>query len=166
MRPVPHGSGFEYLGNKTECALLVLVHKLDEDFNQIREQYPLAYQAPFSSERKRMTSVVGGDGAYRVYTKGASEIILERCTSVVTDSGDIIDIEDDMRQELVQALETFSDEALRTLVLAYRDLPSDWSPDSMTVGDKEENENALEQELTLIAIVGIEVQLSHLALQR
>lgn len=156
VRPAPHGSGFEYLGNKTECALLVLVHKLDEDFNQIREQYPLAYQAPFSSERKRMTSVVGGDGAYRVYTKGASEIILERCTSVVTDSGDIIDIEDDMRQELAQALETFSNEALRTLVLAYRDLPSDWSPDSMTVGDKEENENALEQELTLIAIVGIE----------
>jgi len=157
VRPSTRGaSTFEYLGNKTECALLAMVLKLGEDYELIRQQYPLAYQAPFSSERKRMTSVVGGEGVFRIYTKGASEIILERCTSFVTDTGDIVDIEEDMRQELALIIEAFSNDALRTLVMAYRDLPGDWSADNMTVGDKAANEDNLEQDLTLIAMVGIE----------
>jgi len=160
-----HQDVFEFLGNKTECALLVFSLKLSEDeenFSHIRHQYPVVYRIPFSSSRKRMISVILGDhGTYRMYIKGAPEIILERCTSLLTESGNTQAIESSARArvELDRLLEAMANDALRTLALAYRDLPADWFPENMRMeGEEEEDKTAsIEQDLTLIAIVGIEV---------
>ena len=70
------------MGNKTECALLGLVERLGKSYKQIRDDNPeesLHKVYTFNSVRKSMSTVVKTpDGGFRVYTKGASEIIMSR----------------------------------------------------------------------------------------
>lgn len=70
------------VGNKTECGLLGFVLDLKRDYAPIREQIPeekLYKVYTFNSVRKSMSTVVHlPDGAFRLYSKGASEILLKK----------------------------------------------------------------------------------------
>lgn len=70
------------MGNKTECSLLGLVLELKRDYQPIREEIPeekLYKVYTFNSSRKSMSTVLKNpDGGYRMYSKGASEIILRK----------------------------------------------------------------------------------------
>ena len=70
------------MGNKTECALLGLVLSLKRDYVPIREQIPEEkfYKVfTFNSVRKSMSTVVQlPDRSFRLYSKGASEILLKK----------------------------------------------------------------------------------------
>jgi len=70
------------IGNKTECALLGFVIELGHNFENIRADTPedkLFKVYTFNSVRKSMTTVVKLDnGTFRVFSKGASEIVLKR----------------------------------------------------------------------------------------
>lgn len=70
------------MGNKTECALLAFVHEFGEDYEAIRKRLPeeaFVKVYTFNSARKTMATVIHhGEGCYRVYVKGASEIVLSR----------------------------------------------------------------------------------------
>lgn len=70
------------LGNKTECALLGLVLDFNQNYESYRKKFPeeaIVKIYTFNSERKSMMTVVRREGGgYRVYAKGASEIILSR----------------------------------------------------------------------------------------
>ena len=79
-------------GNKTECALLGLVLSLGRDYEAIRQRQPeqtFRKVFTFNSARKSMSTVTahgsGGGGAghdaFRVFSKGAAEILLNRCPS-------------------------------------------------------------------------------------
>lgn len=67
------------VGNKTECALLDLVQKWGGSYDQIRQNIPegkLVKVFTFNSARKMMSTIIRRDDGYRVYTKGASEMVL------------------------------------------------------------------------------------------
>lgn len=70
------------VGNKTECGLLGFVLDLKRDYAPIREQIPeekLYKVYTFNSVRKSMSTVVQlPDGNFRLYSKGASEILLKK----------------------------------------------------------------------------------------
>ena len=70
------------IGNKTECALLGFLLELGQDYEKVRAETPedkLFKVYTFNSVRKSMTTVVKLDNAgYRVFSKGASEIVLKR----------------------------------------------------------------------------------------
>ena len=70
------------VGNKTECALLGFVMDLRRDYQPIRNEYPeekLYKVYTFNSVRKSMSTVIKRyDGGYRMYSKGASEILLKK----------------------------------------------------------------------------------------
>lgn len=69
------------MGNKTECALLDLVGKWGGSYDQIRQDYPegrLVKVYTFNSARKMMSTIIQRDDGYRVYTKGASEMVLTK----------------------------------------------------------------------------------------
>ena len=74
------------LGNKTECGLLGFVLDLKQSYHAVREQHPeesLVKVYTFNSERKSMSTVISlGNGSFRLYTKGASEIILKKSVSL------------------------------------------------------------------------------------
>ncbi len=70
--------GTEFIGNPTECALLVALNKAKVDYRAIRGNAKVAHAYPFSSETKNMTTVIKDEG-YLVYTKGSPEKILSFC---------------------------------------------------------------------------------------
>jgi len=70
------------VGNKTECALLGFSTALKHDYQAIRNEIPeekLHKVYTFNSVRKSMSTVLKlADGSYRMFSKGASEILLKK----------------------------------------------------------------------------------------
>lgn len=70
------------IGNKTECALLGFVSDLGRSYQAVRRNYPeekFTKVYTFNSARKSMSTVVPlGVGGFRVFTKGASEMVVRR----------------------------------------------------------------------------------------
>lgn len=70
------------VGNKTECSLLGFVEGLGKSYQKIRDHVPekaFVRVYTFNSDRKSMSTVISlPDRGYRLYTKGASEIILKK----------------------------------------------------------------------------------------
>jgi len=158
IRKADHGVNYEYLGNKTECALLVLAHQLGSDFLQVRRDCPVVKQLQFSSERKRMSTIISlgeeGSDVYRVYCKGGAEMVLALCSHILSDTGEVESLDEEMKQSLLGIFDSFSNDSLRTIVLAYRDLEG-WNPEE-EYPSKSEEEDDLERDLTFLAVVGIE----------
>jgi len=160
-------------GNPTEIALLQLVHELRHDYRDIRNStrgrsdvYPLAdhlhegKQVAFSSARKIMSWILPAvNGGYRIYSKGASEVIIGRCVSQIVGDGQVKVLGDDSIAAIVTASEQYARRGMRCIGLAYRDVPEgfDLERPSDSIKDSD-GSNALEVEtnLTFVALVGIE----------
>ncbi|KAM9445614.1 plasma membrane calcium-transporting ATPase 3b isoform 2-T2 [Clarias gariepinus] len=142
------------VGNKTECGLLGFVLDLKRDYAPVREQIPeekLYKVYTFNSVRKSMSTVVQlPDGNFRLYSKGASEILLKKCSSILGAGGETRSFRPRDRDEMVKkVIEPMACEGLRTICIAYRDLPGEPEPDW-------ENEAEIVTDHTCIAVVGIE----------
>jgi P-type Ca2+ transporter type 2B len=160
-------------GNPTEVALLLLAHDFGRDFADIRNNTKgrsdqgmlgmhlnLGKHIEFTSARKIMSWAVPlDDGSYRLYCKGAQEVVMGRCLSSVSHSGDVAAITDESREEISSVALAYSRRGMRCLALAYRDLPADfdWDSTSATITNSDGTPALLaETEMTLIALVGIE----------
>merc|ERR1711871_658801 len=169
----------EQVGNKTECGFLGLCVDLCEGgvtYDSIRkdpayasEKQPAPYgrnnacKFPFSSERKRMSWIVPSKGGYRLHCKGASEVVLARCTKILLcDSNEEVDMTPEYRQRVLDHIKMFANEANRTLVMAYRDFEAGYENWERVYGDKEVDPEAstieyeAEYDLTFLGLVGIE----------
>jgi Ca2+-transporting ATPase len=112
------------LGNSTEGALLQWLREAKLDYIRLRHQHPVLYQVHFSSERKRMTTVIAhGDGLV-VMVKGAPEWVLESCTSYLTASGQTQPLTPEAQDGIRGRLRDAASLAMRTLAFAYAPLPS------------------------------------------
>ncbi|CAI5695325.1 plasma membrane calcium-transporting ATPase 1 isoform X4 [Oreochromis niloticus] len=155
MPPERVGGLPRQVGNKTECALLGFTLDLLQDYQAIRNEIPeeqLFKVYTFNSMRKSMSTVLKNpDGSYRMFTKGASEILLEKCSKILVNSGRARGFKDENRLKVVKVVvEQMASKGLRTICLAYKDFPvSDGEPDW-------ENEALILTGLTCIAVVGIE----------
>jgi Ca2+-transporting ATPase len=138
-----------HLGNKTECALLQMVEGLGRNYAEVREKNAAFQRYHFTSLRKMMsTAVVLGPGSQRLYVKGASEIVLGRCTHVHRATGAVEVLGEKEKEQVSQSIQTMASSGLRTLGIAYRNLAADESDEAYW--------NALtEESLTLVAVVGI-----------
>eukprot|EP00197_Chlamydomonas_leiostraca_P002921 CAMPEP_0202857402 /NCGR_PEP_ID=MMETSP1391-20130828/353_1 /ASSEMBLY_ACC=CAM_ASM_000867 /TAXON_ID=1034604 /ORGANISM="Chlamydomonas leiostraca, Strain SAG 11-49" /LENGTH=1154 /DNA_ID=CAMNT_0049536193 /DNA_START=185 /DNA_END=3649 /DNA_ORIENTATION=- len=148
----PNGT-LEFIGNRTECALLVLARKLGHDYTALRDTHTddVVRVYGFSSARK-MASVVTKDSAapaapLRLHTKGAAEWVLAKCSAVVSAGGAQVPMTEPARQQLYDIVTQMASRGLRCICLAYRDLPGDVVP-----GDDPE---PLVESLVCYAIVGI-----------
>ncbi|KAM9855087.1 plasma membrane calcium-transporting ATPase 1-like isoform 2-T2 [Aulostomus maculatus] len=154
MPPEKEGGLPRQVGNKTECALLGLTLELRRDYQTIRNEIPeekLFKVYTFNSVRKSMSTVLKNhDGSYRMFSKGASEILLRKCCKILTENGEAKAFKPRDRDELVRkVIEPMASEGLRTICLAYKDFPIAEEPDW-------ENEGHILTGLTCIAVVGIE----------
>nr|XP_033776998.1 plasma membrane calcium-transporting ATPase 3 isoform X3 [Geotrypetes seraphini] len=154
LPPEKEGALPRQVGNKTECALLGFVLDLRRDYQLVREQVPeetLYKVYTFNSVRKSMSTVVAmPDGSFRLYSKGASEILLKKCSNTLSSSGELHVFRPRDRDEMVKkVIEPMACDGLRTICIAYRDFPAVPEPDW-------ENENEVVGDLTCIAVVGIE----------
>ncbi|KAF7216196.1 plasma membrane calcium-transporting ATPase 1-like, partial [Nothobranchius furzeri] len=155
MPPERDGGLSRQVGNKTECALLGFSLDLHRDYQAIRNEIPeekLFKVYTFNSVRKSMSTVLkNSDGSYRMFSKGASEILLKKCCKIMTASGEAKFFKPKDRDELVKkVIEPMASEGLRTICLAYREFPA-------TEGEPDwDNEAEILAGLICIAVVGIE----------
>uniref|UniRef100_A0A8C7HB20 Calcium-transporting ATPase n=1 Tax=Oncorhynchus kisutch TaxID=8019 RepID=A0A8C7HB20_ONCKI len=154
MPPDKEGGLPKQVGNKTECALLGFVLDLKRDYAPVREQIPeekLYKVYTFNSVRKSMSTVVQlPDGSFRLYSKGASEILLKKCSSIMAGGGDPRGFRPRDRDEMVKkVIEPMACDGLRTICVAYKDLPASPEPDW-------EDEAGIVSDLICITVVGIE----------
>jgi Ca2+-transporting ATPase len=112
-------------GDPTEGALVVLAAKGGVLGQETRLASPRIDEFPFSSERKRMTTIhTMEDGRRLAFTKGAPEVLLERCASTLI--GDkAVPLGADQRAKLDEANEAMAGDALRVLGVAYKELPAE-----------------------------------------
>ncbi|XP_051745808.1 plasma membrane calcium-transporting ATPase 1a isoform X4 [Ctenopharyngodon idella] len=155
MPPEKEGGLNRQVGNKTECALLGFTMDLKKDYQAIRNEIPeekLYKVYTFNSVRKSMSTVLkNADGSFRMFSKGASEILLKKCFKILTATGEAKVFRPRDRDDMVKrVIEPMASEGLRTICLAYRDFPvSEGEPDW-------DNENEILSRLTCVCIVGIE----------
>ncbi|MEK7812760.1 MAG: HAD-IC family P-type ATPase, partial [Candidatus Desantisbacteria bacterium] len=108
-------------GDPTEGALLSFAIKAGLDIDKTKEMFPLIKRFPFESVRKRMSSLhqISPDRV-RAFVKGSPYEVLNLSTSIV--QGDkTIPLSDEYRQQIIASLNTFAENGLRVLALAYRD---------------------------------------------
>ncbi|MHA1899407.1 MAG: cation-translocating P-type ATPase, partial [Promethearchaeota archaeon] len=108
-------------GDPTEGCLITSAEKGLGSRKEIDEKYPRLDEIPFDSARKRMTTINKVDDKEMAFIKGATEIILEYCTSIQMD-GEIRPISDADKKEILNAYGQKASEALRGLGFAYREV--------------------------------------------
>ncbi|XP_016065457.1 PREDICTED: plasma membrane calcium-transporting ATPase 2 isoform X2 [Miniopterus natalensis] len=154
LPPEKEGALPRQVGNKTECGLLGFVLDLKQDYEAVRSQMPeekLYKVYTFNSVRKSMSTVIKlPDESFRMYSKGASEIVLKKCCKILNGAGEPRVFRPRDRDEMVKkVIEPMACDGLRTICVAYRDFPSSPEPDW-------DNENDILNDLTCICVVGIE----------
>ena len=109
-------------GNPTEMALLKYAHGNGVDVIQMRDQFKKFFQATFSSDRKRMSTVIQmPDGNHIAFIKGASEFIMKISDNFHNiETNQIMPITYEMKQTLEKVIEGMANKALRTIGLAYK----------------------------------------------
>ncbi|XP_044307413.1 plasma membrane calcium-transporting ATPase 2 isoform X3 [Varanus komodoensis] len=154
LPPEKEGGLPRQVGNKTECGLLGFVLDLKQDYQPVRNQMPeekLYKVYTFNSVRKSMSTVIKmPDESFRMYSKGASEIVLKKCSKILNTAGEPRVFRPRDRDEMVKkVIEPMACDGLRTICVAFRDFPS--SPEADW-----DNENDILTDLTCICVVGIE----------
>ena len=166
----PKTNKLTFIGSKTEAALLQFAKDLGwENWKETRESVQIMQMIPFSSERKAMGVIIRlQSGRYRLFLKGASEILTGKCTRhiVVSKNSDqsqdpnseieIVAIDETARYNTSRTTILYANQALRTIALCCRDFDS-WPPAGTHFHSSDEvSYEDLSRDLTLVAIIGIE----------
>ena len=121
---------YKYIGSATECALL-LFHN-NKDYVDFRRNTKLVSQIPFSSEKKRMSSLIEVNARNVLLSKGAPEILLERC-AYYQDGKDVKPISQNKKKEILHEISKLQVKSMRTLGFAYKVINGAMDEVAMTV---------------------------------
>jgi len=126
------------IGDPTEGALIVTAAKAGMQEYEVERLYPRRGEIPFSSERKRMTTIHNTPDGQRVaYVKGSPETVLQFCKRVYQ-NGKEIKLSNAMENKILSKNEEMAGQALRVLGIAYKVLP-----ERLRTYDEESVENDL-----------------------
>ena len=108
------------LGNPTEGALLLWIESIGGDYNALRQSNAIIKRLPFSTEHKFMCSLIEARsrGGRVVHIKGAPEVVLERCETILTAEGP--EPLNARREALDETLRAFQLRGMRTLGFAFK----------------------------------------------
>ncbi len=138
-----NSSGDEVFGDPTEVALYNFAGKHGLHKKELERHYPRSGELPFDSERKAMTTFHrASDGQYLSFTKGAVEILVEKCSLMLTVNGH----ETCEKDKVLQAASQMAASGLRVLALGMRHWPE--QPDNLQPEQVENN-------MILLGLAGI-----------
>ena len=129
-------------GDPTELALLEYAEEASFPWREFRERYPRLNEIPFDSGRKRMSTLHAFDGELLLLTKGAPEIVLERC-SFFESGGSVFPLGEKEREEIWRHQEEMARGALRVLAFAFRRV------------EEENLEEDVERDLVFVGLLGM-----------
>ncbi|CAI5758390.1 unnamed protein product [Candida verbasci] len=159
-----------YLGNKTESALLILAkNKMglfdNKSLESIRSdsKSEVLQIIPFESSRKWSGIVMKIENGYRIYIKGAAEIIFKSCGFQYNSQGELIKLDRTRRDNVLNKIDTYANHALRTIALGHKDyIGESWPPSDLKLDDNPKEADPLkiipcdEKSFILDALVGIQ----------
>nr|WP_329956819.1 calcium-translocating P-type ATPase, SERCA-type [Methanosarcina barkeri] len=133
---------WEIKGDPTEAALVVAAAKAGLHKVDIDQKYPRLGEIPFSSERKRMTTISkleADSGSFPLkglvaFSKGAPEVILGSCTKIFLD-GEIKSLSPEMKQLITGEVREMADQALRVMALSFHPLDEELFIENNSSGD-------------------------------
>lgn len=134
------GTTLDGIGDPTELALLKLAEQAGIVPEELRRVMPRLSEIPFDSRRKLMTTVHRCDGKILMFTKGAADVLLGRCTQVMTSQGPRL-MTALWRQRIQEQNAELSAQGLRVLAMGCR-----------TLGDEDDGE---EQDYLFIGLIGM-----------
>ncbi|KAF2232717.1 calcium-translocating P-type ATPase [Viridothelium virens] len=153
-----------FIGSKTETALLGFAQKYlgMGSISVERSNANIVQLFPFSSGRKCMAAVVKiRDGKYRMYVKGAPEILLDNCTKIITDPtkgvSDTLITKDNVIT-IKQIISAYATRSLRTLAFLYRDFEQ-WPPRNARRTEEDPKQAQFEdvfRDMTFLGVTGIQ----------
>ncbi|KAG4424257.1 hypothetical protein IFR04_002661 [Cadophora malorum] len=153
-----------FIGSKTETALLEFArtHLAVGPLQEERSNVNVVQVVPFDSAVKYMACVVKlENGSFRAYAKGASEILLAKCTKIIQDPSNDSLGESALAAQDIETLNhvisTYASRSLRTIALLYKDFPS-WPPAEAAIAEDptQAHFNKVFNDMTLLGIVGIQ----------
>ncbi|MFV0411865.1 MAG: cation-translocating P-type ATPase [Oscillospiraceae bacterium] len=107
------------IGDPTEGAMVVLAHKEGIVKGEWESKYPRLQEIPFDSSRKLMSTFHQTEKGIVMYTKGAPDELLRRCTGLETAGGQL-PLTEEARQNALDANTNFAKNALRVIGVAYK----------------------------------------------
>lgn len=132
-------------GEPTEAALVNYANSIGLPKYELEKKQSRKAEAPFDSNRKMMSTIHPDTQGFIQYTKGALDVMLDRCKYYLSENGEVA-LTDDIKSQILAKNKEFASEALRVLAAAYKKY--DAIPTSL------EPEN-LEYDLVFIGIVGM-----------
>lgn len=133
------------LGDPTEIAIVEGANRIYKNRAELYSKYPKINEIPFDSNRKLMSTIHKFNNKYRIITKGAPDVLLERCTKYYN-NGNIESLNYIKRNNLKSRNENLADKALRVIGVAYIDL--DILPKSLDA-------NFIENNLIFVGFIGM-----------
>lgn len=103
---------WSFIGNPTECSLLVAAQKAGWDYQEMRREADVVRIFPFSSQNKDMSTIIRENGRLLLYTKGNPEKIMSLCSGVGEAE----------KEKIFQLMEEFQSKAGRLLAFAHKEL--------------------------------------------
>ncbi len=130
-------------GDPTEVALVELGARYGVIKEQVEADHPRIGELPFDSDRKLMTTVHSYEDCSMALTKGATDELIKRCSSILLNGREVA-LDSTRREEVLRAADGMSRDALRVLGAAYRRFEK---------GPVETSE--LEKDLVFVGLVGM-----------
>ncbi|KAH7430908.1 hypothetical protein KP509_08G020300 [Ceratopteris richardii] len=144
----------EVTGSPTEKAVLNWGLKIGMDFQSVKSLSKVLHVETFNSTKKRagVAVRVASTGKVHAHWKGAAEILLHECDTMLTVDNSQVSIEESSRNDLLRTIELMAAESLRCIAFAYREVLEEEVPKS---DELLEEWKIPESHLCLIALVGI-----------
>ncbi len=147
------GGAWTVQGDPTEGALLTLAAKAGVSREAITSSHQVVKELPFDGDRKRMTIVALDEAGNEVaHSKGSADVLLPLCTDFDTDDGSK-PLDAESRRAILDEAERMSNQALRVLAVARRDLGR--RSRSMPPPDAGQSSIDIEDRLTFLGLVGM-----------
>ncbi|KAF2458938.1 hypothetical protein BDY21DRAFT_283004 [Lineolata rhizophorae] len=153
-----------FIGSKTETALLHFARDFlgMDDVNLERANADIVQMIPFDSGRKCMGVVIKmPDGRYRLYIKGASEILLAKCDRIISDATKQLEempLDAEVRDSLNGIISAYARRSLRTIAFLYRDFEQ-WPPKGIRTLEDDRTQAVFEDlfmNMVFLGVVGIQ----------
>ncbi len=145
----------EIIGDPTEAALIQSAQKAGLKKDKLETKYERIDEIPFSSERKMMTTIHSGNQDDIVHSKGAPEVLLNKCNRY-WDDGEIKELTQEKKQEFLTKNDEYADNALRILGMAFKQINlKDLSGKEKKHKIEEELSSEIENEMIFLGLQGM-----------
>ena len=135
----------EILGDPTEIAIVKAGLDIGKNKSELYTKMERVGEIPFDSTRKMMTTIHKAENKYRIITKGAPDVLINKCTKIYK-NGKIVSLSESEKQQIQKENINMANNALRVIAVSYLDIE--------TLPNKIE-QSTIENNLIFVGLIGM-----------